>query len=350
MRGSNLQAPAGKHVFEFRLTPDSRNAALTQIIPGKNNDSKEKVITVGAWIWADSPLTVQTPVLLVDYRGREIFNQVEVTEEPRFYTFTDTVEASERLVNLSISPAPKQGDDTIMVYYDGILVVEGDWPDNSIPIFDDPNGNSGLWGDREFTNLIRNASAEQSGFNFRSWVDTYIGTRIPGSPSTYLGTFLDPEPLIPHYRASLIFLLQTFWARFGWARVLLVEYRTYRILGYITLTGLIGAALAFWRNRRAIQWDIMLFLGLALVTTWGATILRGLPSLLHGGSFMGPARYAYPVIIPTMLVLDIGWLELMNQIEQKFRIPQRFQLLALIIFFVLLNILSIYSIYVHYYG
>jgi hypothetical protein len=65
---------------------------------------------------------------------------------------------------------------------------------------------------------------------------------------------------------------------------------------------------------------------------------------------MGPARYVYPVIIPTMLILDIGWLEIINQIEQKLRFPQRYQLLVLIILFGILNVLSIYSIYVYWWA
>ena len=68
-----------------------------------------------------------------------------------------------------------------------------------------------------------------------------------------------------------------------------------------------------------------------------------------GESFMGPARYAYPVIIPTMLILDIGWLEIMNQIEQKLRVPRRYSLMVLMFLFVLLNILSVYSIYTFYF-
>jgi hypothetical protein len=252
------------------------------------------------------------------------------------------------MYKISISPA--KVDQAATVYYDGILLVEGDRSKDSTPILNDPNGKSGAWGDHEFTNLIRNASAEKPGLNIRSWVDTYIGTRIPGRPSQILGIFLDPEPILSYYNETVNFIFQTFWARFGWARVFLIERRTYTILGLCTLAGILGAALAFWRNRRDIRWDILLFLGLALVSVWGANFLRGLPTLIRGASFMGPARYAYPVIIPTMLLLDIGWLELINRIEQKFRIPQRYPLLGLIFFFVLLNVLSVYSIYVYYYG
>jgi hypothetical protein len=161
---------------------------------------------------------------------------------------------------------------------------------------------------------------------------------------------MDPKPVVSHYAASAKFLFQTFWARFAWGQVLLIGYRSYTIIGFFTFIAIIGALFAFWRNRREIRWDIMLFLGAALLSVWGAALIRGLPSLINGGSFMGPARYVYPVIIPTMLILDIGWLELMNQIEQKFRIPQRYQLLVLILLFGLLNVLSIYSIYVYWWA
>jgi len=349
IRTFDQKAPVGEHVFQFRLVLGEPAAEITQLIPGGNRDpNKKQVITMGAWIWADAPATVQTPIL--NLGNRKIFKEVEVNEEPRFFTITKSVQARERLVNISIAPTISQIDESVTVYYDGIVLVGGDWSGNKDPIYTSANGNRGLWGEREFTNLVRNASAEKSGINFRSWVDTYIGARIPGAPSQYLGVFLDPDPLVSHYAATAKFLFQTFWARYAWGQVLLIGNRPYTIIGFFTFIALLGAALAFWRNRRDIRWDIGLFLGLALVSVWGAALLRGLPSLISGGSFMGPARYVFPVIIPTMLILDIGWLEIIYRIKQKFRIQQRYQLLVLILLFVLLNVLSVYSIYTHHYG
>jgi hypothetical protein len=347
IRTFDKKAPVGEHIFQFRIAPGEPVAAITQLIPDGNRDpNKYKVITMGAWIWADTPTTVQTPILNLD--NRKIFKNVEVTEEPRFFTISKTIQARERLVNIAIVPTISQNDEAGTVYYDGIVLVDGDWSGKSSPIFSDTNGISGVWGQHEFTNLVRNASAEKSGINFRSWVDTYIGSRIPVKPSQILGIIMDPEPVVSYYAASAKFLFQTFWARFAKGQVLLIGNRPYTIIGIFTFVGFLAAILAFWRNRRDIRWDILLFLGLALVSVWGAAIVRGLPSLINGGSFMGPARYVYPVIIPTMLILDIGWLELIKQIEQKSRIPQRYQLVALILIFVLLNVLSVYSIYVYY--
>ncbi len=110
-------------------------------------------------------------------------------------------------------------------------------------------------------------------------------------------------------------LFHTFWARFGWAQVTLVGYRPYSILGLFTLLGFAGAVVAFWRSRKQIRWELLIFLGLAFVSLWGAALLRGVTSYINGGYFIPVARYAFPVIIPSMLILNIGWLEIMRWIE-----------------------------------
>jgi hypothetical protein len=120
-------------------------------------------------------------------------------------------------------------------------------------------------------------------------------------------------------------------------------------LGIFTLSGLTGALAAFWRKRKEIiHWDVFLFLGLALIGIWGAAFLRGLSSVLEGRNLIPVARYAYPVIIPTMLILNSGWFEVIRWIEKYLKISQKVLLGMLILCFILLDILSVYSIYQYY--
>jgi len=158
----------------------------------------------------------------------------------------------------------------------------------------------------------------------------------------------DPTPITSYYITTIKSLLQTFWARFGWAHVVLKGFHPYTILGIFTLAGLIGALAAFWRKRKEIRWDVFLFLGIALSVIWGSAFLRGLPSILDGSYFIPVARYAYPAIIPTMLILNIGWLEVIRWIEKYLRIPEKVLLGSLIGCFILLDILSVYNIYQFY--
>ena len=114
------------------------------------------------------------------------------------------------------------------------------------------------------------------------------------------------------------------------------------------MAGVVGGVVAFWRHRKQIHWDLFLFLGLSVITIWGSAFLRGLTSQMDGGYFIPVARYAYPAIIPTMLILNIGWLEIIHWIEHYFKIRQKYQLWLLIALFLLLDVFSVYSIYTFY--
>jgi hypothetical protein len=127
-----------------------------------------------------------------------------------------------------------------------------------------------------------------------------------------------------------------------------VGYRPYLILGLFSLAGISGSVVAFLRHRKQIRWDQFFFLGLAVIVLWGSALLRGVTSFMDGGYFFPVARYAYPVIIPTMLVLNIGWLEIIHWIEHYFHVRQKYQLWVLISLFAILDFVSIYSIRIFY--
>jgi hypothetical protein len=273
---------------------------------------------------------------------------VEVDEEPRFFSVSEKIGSNASQLTVSLSPVDNLVDESLTVYYDGIVVVDGSWPGDTPPIFNDPTGREGVWGGEQFLNLVRNPSAEIAGPQVQGWVETVVGNRFPGNPALIFGLLLDPSPITSYYTATIKSIFQTFWARFGWAHVVLRGFHPYSILGIFTLIGLIGALAAFWRKRREIRWDVFLFLGLAMIGIWGAAFLRGLSSVLEGRDLIPVARYAYPVIIPTMLILNTGWLEVIRWIEKYLKISQKFLRGMLILCFILLDILSVYSIYQYY--
>ena len=88
-----------------------------------------------------------------------------------------------------------------------------------------------------------------------------------------------------------------------------------------------------------------LFLLLSGAVVWLFTILRGLTSILTI-LFIPSSRYAYPAIIPTMLALNMGWLEV-----GKLLLGERHSWLLgyiLVIFFVSLDILAVVSVMMYY--
>jgi hypothetical protein len=252
-----------------------------------------------------------------------------------------------RPYKISLFPGSIANEEPLTVYYDGIILTEGKW-EGEIPQFDDDSAAGGLWAGREFTNQVRNSSAENPGLTLRSWVEKASIKVVPGNPNLILGLLQDPTPLVSYYKSTIRLLLHTFWARFGWAQVTLVGYRPYLILGLFSLAGISGSVVAFLRHRKQIRWDQFFFLGLAVIVLWGSALLRGVTSFMDGGYFFPVARYAYPVIIPTMLVLNIGWLEIIHWIEHYFHVRQKYQLWVLISLFAILDFVSIYSIRIFY--
>jgi len=109
-----------------------------------------------------------------------------------------------------------------------------------------------------------------------------------------------------------------------------------------------GAGWAIWRRRHALPWEVLLLLGLALLGIWIPAVIRGIGSLF-GWALIPAARYAYPVIIPTVLVLNVGWLEILRLFGQWLRMAPKVQFAAYLLFFAALDALSILTIIRFYY-
>ena len=348
-RAIDTRAPLGDNVFRLSLSPETSTPEIVQIVH-LDEVSKNEIAsyTLGAWIWADQPMKVRTPLLQAN--DEDHFREVEVGKEPKFYSLTEEINPTNSPFKVILSPVKMQVGNSATVYYDGVVLLEGAWPENSTPIFSADSGEQGQWGGEDFTNLLRNPSAESAWPRIRRWVESVITERFPGNPSLVLGLLLDPGQVKYYYVSTFKLLSQSFWARFGWAHVILQGYHPYTMLGLITLAGCIGALFAAWRNKKNIRWDVVFFLGVSLIVVWGSTFLRGLTSTLDGPVFIPVARYAYPVIIPTMLIFNIGWLEIIGWFERNLKIPTKVLFGLLIGFFVLLDVLSIYSIYQFYNG
>ena len=338
----------GDNVFRMNLSPESPGPEITQLLePSDGASLHDTNFTLGAWIWADIPIRVQTPQLIVN--NKRFFEEVEVNTEPKFFSFSGKINASNSPIRLALSPLNLPTKESIAVYYDGIVLVDEKLSNDVSPEFTDGDGKEGIWDGKPFVNLVRNPSAESSWPWIRPWLDNTLLSRFPSKPSLILGFLMDPLPNRIYYQAMLKSLAQTFWAKFGWGHVVLEGYRPYTILAFITLSGCIGAVFAFWRRRERILWDVAFFLGTVAIVVWGSAMVRGLSSILQGSYFIPVARYAYPAIIPTMLLLNLGWLELVRGAEIYLKLPSKVSYLLLVLFFVVLNVISIFSIYRFYY-
>jgi hypothetical protein len=346
-------APFGQSVFRMEIPAGESlgQYELRQIIPRQTVRNLEgKTLTLGVWIWASQPVKARLPLLIEPYQQNYPFQEVQLGLEPTFYAVSSVMPITRNRTWVTLSPLTK-APSGITVWYDGLVLAEGERPLTEPPQFATSTANEGVWGGKPFVNLLRNASAEASWPRVRPWADEFGSKIFPdrGRPALMLYTLLDQSAAGWYYRETGENLLRTFWAMFGWGHVPLWGYAPYRPLGAITLLGLLGAAIPLWKKRKTLPWDALAFFALTMLGVWGLAWLRGSIYIFYK-SFIPGARYVYAAIIPTLLVLIAGWSALGEQVGRRWKLFQRGQILIYLSFYVVLDIYSWVSIIHYYYG
>ena len=325
-RASGSPAVLGDYVFEVdggaQTTPDWVAPFFQSVTALPPTAGEMKAYTLGGWMWADQSTSVSTPSLGDGYRVHK--EDVQIGVEPTFQAITITINPQKGMrLWVGLDPNPSLPNTT--VYYDGLVLVEGNRSVTIPPVFSDSRGESGTWAGEPFRNLLRNASAERAGIRVAPWVDD-LGARIlpdQSRPSLLVSYILDWQGAGWSYRLSLERIMRTFWAAFGWGHVYLLGSKPYRWLAIVSIFGVIGAVIWFTRRliwaRDKIQWDIIALFGLLLVGSWGSTLTRAAVFLGNLRLYLPVARYAYPAIIPTVTLLWLGWLELFKPLGKRIK-------------------------------
>ncbi len=352
-RVSSVQAPLGGHVLNLEVDTHGTPSAVLQLLPDDQTRSlRGRPVTLGAWVWASEPMV--TNAFYLD-AGHEKFSYqlIRIGTSPTFFAFSTTIADDADLVRVLLSPNGKENTERITVFYDGLVLAEGTRPLDEIPQFNDPLGRAGVWGSMPFYNLMRNASMESVGPGIRSWVEKIRpeNFRAIPSPSWVFNSFIDWDWSAGYYQETTQHLLNTYWAKFGWGHVPILPFTAlvYFVLQMITLVGAAGAMVRFIRRGLNQPWDLILFLGIALMGIVAQTFIRGIQALVVGEIYFPPARYAYPVIILIMLMLNAGWLEIAYFLERSVHLSPRVKLWVYALFFLGLDLASIYSIAYYYY-
>jgi hypothetical protein len=309
-----------------------------------------KTVTLGVWMWASQPVQARTPQLAVG--GKFTSKIVSLGEEPDFYAFQATLSENADRGWVSLAPAVKDAPARVNIYYDGLVLAEGIRPVEETPTFESNSGERGVWGGQIFENLLRNTSAEYGTVYTRPWVNSLVKGIFSqyNQPSFLFSYFTDWEGVSWHYRQSALRLFRTFWGQFGWGHVPLLGHKPYRSLAALTFAGITGAGIGLWRRKQILPWRILLLMGLALAGAWGSALLRGVNQLASVWLYLPVARYAYIAIIPTMLVLAIGWWEILVLLARWFTKVQMPSRMLSVVYFGLLLWLDGYSLLsIHYY-
>lgn len=350
IRLADSSAPFGSHVFQVVLLPGTRpnwNLEILQFIPLQVAARLSgQPLTLGAWMWSSEPLTVRSPSVRVA-DGNQIYGQeIALTTTPTFYAFNFTPQGNTNRMMIFLSPQQKPVQQPISIFYDAIILAPGTFStEAAAPQFNTPFTDSGTWDGKSFVNLIRNSSAESVAPRLLPAFDNAAARFLPdgGRPSFILAALFDAFALPNYYRSVFYQMFRSFWAIFGWGHVWLWGGRPYLLLGLLSLLALGGAGYGLWRWRTRLNWDALLLLALALVLVWGFTFVRG-TIYLASNWFIPGARYAYPVVLPSLLILLAGWLALA---PSRWRMRAAWGIAAA---FAVLNAYGWLSIVVYYFG
>ena len=344
------EAQLGRNILQIETTPNESRPAIFQLIPEDRISAlRGKTVTLGAWIWATQPLTSDTLAL---YDGSSYFSQrFQIETSPKFFSIAVPLAEDASHVRVMLSPFSRQNKDSITVFYDGLVLVEGSHPLNVAPQFDDPSAEKGTWGGISFHNLLRNASGEVAGPAIRPWARELSSGLLHAMPFPALefSVLLDWRGAEWYYQSVAKNLLNTFWSKFGWGHVPLLPFtdQFYILLQMVVLTGFAGTIIRMLRSGHYRLWNMLLFFGLTMSGILVQTILRGMESL-YGEVFIPGARYAYPVIIPFMLALNAGWLEVSHFLARR-HLPYHARFWVYALFFLILDIASLWSVFYYYY-
>lgn len=334
----------GDHAIQIKISPTLIPPELFQWIrPDKATFVRGYSVTLGAWIWAEEPVDIVAPKLSSSDANTSNPPVFSVTTKPQFYAYTIPVPKNVYRLWISLAPEIYGSNRVVKIFYDDLVLVRGKRPLDQAPKFDDSTGQTGIWGAKHFTNLVQNASGENIWPRLKTRIDQLGLALFPGHPSLILGSLMDLPAIGWYYQNTAVNLFQTFWAKFGWGNVPLIFNKTYYLLFLVTLIGIIGFIWMICTKWRELDKRILFLFAFALCCIWGFTLVRGTDTMrIH--LFFPASRYAFPAVIPTVLLLCLGWLEVFRNVKRWLKLPDRVFTIVYLLSFLGLDVFALISL------
>ena len=340
-------APVGPHAVALESrSRDERRVLSTPILPADVAPLAGHQVTVGGWIWANRAATIRGVGLNIGQQGSQDLNPVSrpvtVTTEPRFVAWTFELPADTAALHFIFSGASvAPTTEWLRVRLDGAILVDGAYSADAPPEFDNISAHTGTWSGQRFTNLVRTASAEAAWPRLRPWGEHALARASPQSPVQVLEALFDVQRTGPVLINPIAFtVLQGFFNGFGWGHIWMRGSVWPVVFLALALSSVVGCARWLFQSEPSRARELrpaLLFLGLAGVLGWSLAILRPLP-LFEARMVFPTARYAFPAMIPTVLVLVAGWSALWTR---SYRL---FGMCLLVGFMIGLNVAAVWTI------
>jgi len=326
----------------YHASEDGPTRVIQSITPEVVQYLRGQEVTLGAWMWATQPGSAKVPMLV----GLGVPATVNVSQAPFFFAVTLRVPEEITSLEIVLESAPQPGG-AGEVYYDKVVLVRGNFAQAGTPVQREVNAAVVDWGGEQAVNLLRNRSFERMWPRINPKVAQYLEYAL--SPSQILASLSDLPGSAWYYQSALENLRDTFWGKFGWGHVPFVWPGAYMVLAVLTWIGALGALVSLWVKRKSLAWDVVGFAVLALLGIWAAALGRGTSSL-YGNVFIPGVRYAFPVIILTLLLLWAGFQTLFGWAAHRLKTPRWPQHLAAVLLLVLFDSFALYSIVFYYDG
>ena len=337
------------------------NSGFFQLVPiNISSNLKGKIVTVGAWVWADKTIQGYGPGLNSLFQFQDQwsgFKPVEIDETPKFVASVIHLPKDQDQLQVWLRATAVQ-DDQADIFFSGIVMADGKYPVDDPPQFADKDGTKGVWGSQPFNNLIRNAQFRQSWPYVRPGIFRLITSRFPSLDPTHVSSFFSIFLDIPgtkwYTTSAGAVIFRTIWAHFGWGEVPLIAGRLfphpYRILLIITLVGIAGSLITGvrWFKTRKNEF---LFLFIVMGATIIGALFYGLYTMggaLRFRAFIPTARYVLPAILPFSFVLVRGWQGLFTGLNKVIKLKPVWGTLFYTGFLTILDFYSIISVLVYY--
>lgn len=347
---STSQAPFGNQALVLDVMPNApQRRLLSPVLPHDLDKMRGRTVTLGAWIWGNRRATILSPGLTWYEQGTNRLTTLKhsmlITPDPTFVAWTfDVPEQAGAVQYTFLARQLGQNPQPLQLFLDGAILVVGEYPVNRPPVFDPGTVQRGAWGGKEFTNLVRNPSAEQEWPRSRTWIESLINRYANRSLSQVTAAIIDYHRTSPFFLNSLKSVVYSSFGRFAWGHVSLEgDYWSPLFFG-ITAIVIIGSLkwIGFSRDRHAVGPSIAL-LAFAGGLVWINALLRPFP-LLNAKPFLPGARYVFPSIIVMALIVAGGWSTLW---------PRRHRVYAasvLLVGIIILSTISAYTIWEYYYS
>ena len=338
----------------------SSKQGFFQLVPMEtSSELKGKWITLGAWVWADEPISGYSPGInaLTQFEDHWFgFEPTEITTSPRFIATTLQVPWEHDRLQIwlrTTSPTITNAN----IYFTGVVMAEGRFPTEAAPKLNE-DGSIGQWGGVRFQNRVRNGLFSQTWPFLRPSVTNIVEKAAdsvnPTTISSFIALFLDYPGTSWYISSTTDRIFRTFWATFGWGHVSLAEVdwlpRPYLILLVVTALGvaasLVPLGKLFAENKSAVAMVLI-----AAVITTLVAYLYGVYTMggaLRFRAYIPVARYIFPAIIPIVMILSLGWYDALAFLQQLFHLPKRIPEITVLVFLALLNLYAVFSVLQYY--